>query len=197
MCKGIAATMTTAELKTPRLLLRAWRPEDAVSYAALNADPEVMGYLLGPIDRAKSDAQIQSFIEHFDREGYGRWAVEVPGVVPFIGMVGITVMPYATPFTPAVEVAWRLARAHWGRGFATEAAQAALGFGFEQAGLEEIVSITVAANLRSQAVMQRLGMTRDLAGDFDHPNVPAGHPLQRHVLYRMSRIAWHERALRE
>ncbi|SFL92682.1 GNAT family N-acetyltransferase [Variovorax sp. OV329] len=186
--------MAIAELKTTRLLLRDWRPEDEAPYAALNADPEVMRYLLGPIDREKSDAQIGSFREHFEREGFGRWAVEVPGVAPFIGTVGITRMPYSTPFTPAVEVSWRLARAHWRQGLACEAAQAALAFGFEQAGLAEIVSITVPANLRSQAVMQRLGMTRDVAGDFDHPNVPVGHALQRHVLYRMSKQAWRERS---
>lgn len=182
--------MTIPELSTARLLLRAWRPEDAEPYAELNCDPEVMRYLLGPLSREQSDAHIRSFGEHFEREGFGRWAVEVPGVAPFIGTVGITVMPYATPFTPAVEVAWRLARRHWGHGYASEAARAAMEFGFTTAGLREIVALTVPANLRSQAVMGRLGMKRDPADDFDHPLVPPGHPLQRHVLYRMGRDDW-------
>lgn len=182
--------MAIPELKTPRLLLRAWRSEDEAPYAELNADPEVMRFLLGPQAREQSDAQIKSFREHVEREGFGRWAVEVPGVAPFVGMVGLAVVPYSAHFTPAVEVAWRLARAHWGKGYASEAARAALDFGFEKAGLKEIVALTVPANLRSQAVMQRLGMTRDPVDDFDHPKVPAGHELQRHVLYRMTSANW-------
>ncbi|HEY2257185.1 MAG TPA: GNAT family N-acetyltransferase [Variovorax sp.] len=178
------------ELRTSRLLLRAWREEDAAPFAELNADPEVTRFLLGPLSRAQSDAQIAGYRQQFDQEGFGRWAVEIPGVSGFIGMVGLAVIPYPAHFTPAVEIAWRLARRFWGQGFASEAARAALAFGFEQAGLTGIVALTVAANAKSRAVMERLGMVRDPSDDFDHPLVPKGHPLERHVLYRLSREAW-------
>ena len=183
-------TRPIRELKTERLLLRAWRPEDRAPYAALNADAEVMQYLLGPMTREKSAEQIESFQQDFVANEFGRWAVEVPGVSPFIGMVGLSVVPYQAHFTPAVQIAWRLARGHWGRGYASEAASAALAFGFEVAGLREIVAMTVPVNLRSQAVMQKLGMTQNPADDFDHPSVPARHPLVRHVLYRMTDDDW-------
>lgn len=172
-------------LQAPRLLLRDWRPEDAAPFAALNADAEVTRHLLGPFSRAQSDAQIESFRAHFRQHGFGRWAIEVPGEADLAGMVGISVIPYAAHFTPAVEVAWRLARPFWGRGFASEAARAAIAFGFAQAGLAEIVAQTVPVNTRSRAVMERLGMRRDLADDFDHPLLPDGHALKRHVLYRI------------
>ncbi|MDM0112212.1 GNAT family N-acetyltransferase [Variovorax sp. J22R133] len=181
---------TFPELRTSRLLLRDWRPEDEAPFATLNADAEVTEFLLGPMSREQSDAQIRSFREHFAREGFGRWAVEVPGLADFIGTVGITVIPYQAHFTPCVEIAWRLARPYWGQGFASEAAHAALRFGFENVGLAEIVALTVPANKRSQAVMERIGMVRNPADDFDHPLVPDGHPLQRHVLYRMSQAEW-------
>ena len=120
----------------------------------------------------------------FAADGFGLWAVEVAGGPPFIGFVGLAVPRFEAHFTPAVEVGWRLAREHWGRGYATEAARAALDYGFGTVGLEEVVSLTVPANTRSIAVMERLGMTRDPADDFDHPRLPEGHRLRRHVLYR-------------
>jgi len=182
--------MRLMELRTSRLLLRPWRPEDELPFAALNADQRVTEYLLGPFTREQSDAQIKNFQSQFDRQGFGRWAVELPGEASCIGMVGLSEIPYEQHFTPAVEIAWRIAHPFWGRGLATEAANAALAFGFESARLDEIVALTVPGNLRSRAVMERLGMTRDSAGDFEHPLVPVGHALRHHVLYRLSSSDW-------
>jgi RimJ/RimL family protein N-acetyltransferase len=178
------------ELQTSRLRLRAWRDEDLPLFAELNADREVMEHLLGPLTRSQSDALVGRITEHFLREGFGFWAVEAPGVSGFIGMVGIGIPSYTAPFTPCVEVGWRLGRQYWGQGFATEAARAALEFGFETVDLPEIVALTVPSNARSRAVMAKLGMVRAASDDFDHPLVPAGHPLKRHVLYRLSKQAW-------
>ena len=174
-------------LRTERLMLRGWRDGDLKPFAALNADPTVMRFMPGCLTRAESDALAGRVREHFDRHGFGWWAVEVPGVAPFIGFVGISVPRFEARFMPCVEVGWRLARAHWGRGYATEAARAAIAFGFDEAGLDEIVSFTAVINRRSQAVMRRLGMTRNPAEDFDHPALPNDHPLCRHVLYRIKR----------
>jgi RimJ/RimL family protein N-acetyltransferase len=180
--------MTTSppSIRTPRLLLRPWRDEDLPAFAALNADPKVMEFFPKPLDRAESDALAARIRDHFARRGFGLWAVEVPGIADFIGFVGLAVPGFEAHFTPCVEVGWRLAREHWGRGCATEAARAALEFGFLRLGLDEIVSYTVPANRRSRGVMERLGMTRAPADDFDHPLLPEGHPLRRHVLYRAS-----------
>jgi ribosomal-protein-alanine N-acetyltransferase len=174
-------------LETPRLLLRQWRASDREPFAALNADPVVMEHFVAPIGQAESDAFVDRQIANLAGRGYGLWAVEVRDGAPFIGFVGLESPAYEAPFTPAVEVGWRLARAAWGNGFATEAARAALDFGFDRLRLGEIVSFTAPANVRSIAVMERLGMTRDPADDFDHPRVPPGHPLRRHVLYRLDR----------
>jgi RimJ/RimL family protein N-acetyltransferase len=182
--------MTTPAIRTPRLLLRAWRDDDLDAFAAMSADPEVMRHLWPIEDRAASDAMAAAIRGHFDRHGFGFWAVEAPGVAPFVGFAGLAVVAYDAPFTPAVEIGWRLARPHWGKGFATEAAAAALDQGFGPLGLAEIVAFTVPANRRSERVMQRLGMRRDEAGDFDHPRVAAGHPLSRHILYRLKREDW-------
>jgi RimJ/RimL family protein N-acetyltransferase len=174
-------------LRTQRLLLRRWRPDDRDPFAALNADPRVMEFFPAVLDREQSDAQADAIERHFQRHGYGLWALEVPGVTPFAGFVGLNHVPYDTPFTPAVEVGWRLAAELWGHGYATEAASAALAHGFTEAALTEIVSFTTPVNLRSLRVMERIGMTRDRSGDFDHPRLPAGHALRRHVLYRIGR----------
>ncbi|HWA46116.1 MAG TPA: GNAT family N-acetyltransferase [Hypericibacter adhaerens] len=172
-------------LKTPRLLLRPWRADDLPAFAAINADPAVMEHFPSPLDRSASDALADRIQAHFDRHGFGLWAVERPGQDDFIGFVGLAMPRFTAHFTPCFEVGWRLARAHWGRGYATEGARAALDFGFGPAGLEEIVSFTVPANRRSIAVMERLGMKRDPADDFDHPAIPDGHPLRYHWLYRL------------
>jgi RimJ/RimL family protein N-acetyltransferase len=137
--------------------------------------------------RAQSEEDVAIFEARFDELGYGLWAVEVPGVAPCIGFIGLNPATFAAPFTPAVEVGWRLARAYWGNGYATEGARAALNFGFDAVGLDEIVSFTTPANTRSWHVMEKIGMTRDPADDFDHPRIAVGHPLRRHVLYRISR----------
>src|SRR4051812_35360969 len=151
----------------------------------MNADPRVMEFFVARHDRAASDAMIDRIEAHFDAHGFGLWAVEVPGVAPFIGFTGLAVARFEAPFTPCVEIGWRLAAAHWGQGYAAEAARLALAYGFESAGLAEILSFTAVDNGRSRTVMERLGMQRDPVEDFDHPLVPEGHPLRRHVLYRL------------
>lgn len=177
------------ELGTDRLRLRQWREADLAPFAALNADPEVMRYFPASLARAHSDAFAGHVSAAIEETGWGLWAVEVRDGPPFVGFVGLNPATFESHFTPAVEVGWRLAREHWGHGYATEAAGAALSFGFEQLRLDEIVSFTAASNQRSVAVMRRLGMTRDAAGDFDHPRVADG-PLRRHVLYRISQDQW-------
>lgn len=179
--------MTRPTLATARLILRSWREADLAPFAAMNADPRVMEFMGGLLDRAGSDALVARALAHFDTQGFGLWAVEVAGGAPFIGFVGLMRPGFAAAFTPCVEVGWRLAADHWGKGYATEGARAALAFGFGQAGLAEIVSFTSVVNARSRAVMERLGMVRDPADDFDHPNLPAGHVLRPHVLYRLKR----------
>jgi RimJ/RimL family protein N-acetyltransferase len=177
-------------LCTARLVLRDWRDEDLLPFAALNASARVMEHYPAPLARAESDALAARIRAQLRERGFGLWAVEAPGVAPFVGYVGLSVPGFHAAFTPCVEIGWRLAEAHWGKGYATEAARAALGFGFEQIGLPEIVSFTVPANLRSRRVMERLGMEHAPGDDFDHPALPRGHPLRRHVLYRLSLARW-------
>jgi RimJ/RimL family protein N-acetyltransferase len=152
----------------------------------MNADPEVMECLPRTLSTAQSDALIERIEAGFQANAYGLWAVELPGEAPFIGFVGLARVEFDVFFAPAVEVGWRLARPFWGRGLASEAARAALAFGFEQCGLAEVVSFTVEGNARSRAVMERLGMRRDPREDFDHPLLAEGDPLRRHVLYRLT-----------
>jgi RimJ/RimL family protein N-acetyltransferase len=173
------------ELRTGRLLLRRWRAEDRDAFAALNADPVVMEHFPAVSSRADSDAAADRIAAHFEKHGFGLWAVEVVGVTPFAGFVGLCVPRFEAHFTPCVEIGWRLAAAHWNRGYATEGARAALALGFEHLALDEIVSYTVPGNVRSRRVMEKIGMTHEPGGDFDHPLLPAGHPLSRHVLYRI------------
>ena len=175
------------ELQTERLLLRRWRAEDRKPFAALNADSRVMEHFPGTQTPEESDAAISRIQAHFDQRGYGLWAVEVVGGAPFVGFVGLCVPRFEAAFTPCVEIGWRLAVEHWGRGYATEGARAALAFGFEQLGLAEIFSFTVPANVRSRRVMEKIGMTHDERDDFEHPQLPEGHRLRRHVLYRIKR----------
>lgn len=137
------------------------------------------------LSRAQSDDLIEAIEAGFEVNGFGLWALELREGGGFIGFAGLAVPGFEAHFTPAVEVGWRLAREAWGKGYATEAGRAALAFGFEEAGLDQVVSFTTVANHRSRAVMERLGMGRDPAGDFDHPSLPAGHPQRPHVLYRL------------
>jgi len=172
-------------LGSARIRLRRWRDADRDAFAAMNADPRVMEFFASPLSRPESDAMADRIEMHFGEHGFGLWAIEVPGVAPFIGFAGLSVPQFSAPFTPCVEVGWRLASAHWGHGYATEAARLALGYGFGTLALSDVVSFTSATNLRSRAVMERLGMRRDPAEDFDYPSFPEGHPLRRHVLYRL------------
>jgi RimJ/RimL family protein N-acetyltransferase len=174
-------------LTTERLVMRAWRKEDRVPFAALNADPVVMEFMAQPLTRAESDAFADRIAAHFREHGFGLWALEVPGVAPFVGFTGLAVPRFEAEFTPCVEVGWRIAHEHWGRGYAPEAAREALRHGFEVARLDEIVSFTTVHNERSMRVMEKIGMSRDPAEDFDHPSLPEGHPQRRHVLYRIGR----------
>mgnify|MGYP001170176361 CR=1 FL=1 len=169
---------------TERLLLRPWRETDKAPFAALNNDPRVYATLAGPMTRADSDAFADRIMAHINEHGWGLWAVEVPGAADFIGFVGLSRPRFEAHFTPCVEIGWRLAFDHWGKGYATEAAHAVLDFGFEALKLPEIVSFTTVSNTRSRAVMERLSFTHDARDDFDHPMLAADHPLQRHVLYR-------------
>jgi ribosomal-protein-alanine N-acetyltransferase len=179
--------MTGDELRSRRLLLRRWRPADREPFAALNADPVVMAFMPALLSRAESDALAERIEAHFETHGFGLWALEVVGGAPFIGFAGLNAVDFQAPFAPAIEIGWRLDAAFWGRGYATEAAAAAAAYAFGCCGLSELVAFTVPANRRSIAVMKRLGMTHDAADDFDHPGLPEGHALRRHVLYRLCR----------
>jgi ribosomal-protein-alanine N-acetyltransferase len=177
-------------LETRRLRLRPFRDDDLEGLAALCADPEVMRYFPETLDRAAAAALGVRIRAHFDRHGFGPWSVEIKGETAYAGFIGLMVPAFDAHFTPCVEVGWRLAQLYWNRGYATEGAQAALKHGFGKLRCGEIVSMTVPGNRRSRAVMERLGMRRDPADDFDHPNMPEGHLLRRHVLYRLTRQDW-------
>ena len=182
-------------------MLRDWRDEDLAPFAALNADPQVMEHLPSVLSRVESDALAARIRAELAERGFGLWAVEAPGVASFVGFTGLAVPRFDAQFTgkrsaqrghgpsgvseECVEIGWRIAREHWGRGYATEAALAVLRFGFERLGLAEIVAFTAVGNARSRRVMEKLGMTHEPADDFDHPALAPGHPLRRHVLYRI------------
>jgi RimJ/RimL family protein N-acetyltransferase len=178
-------------VETERLVMRRWQPGDREPFAALNADPEVMEYFAAPLTRAESDRLIDRIEAGFDADGFGFWALELRGEGTFIGFTGLAVVRFEAPFGQAVEIGWRLARPAWGHGYATEAAHRALDVAFEIVGVDEVVAFTSEGNSRSRAVMERLGMTRDAADDFEHPAL-VGHPLAPHVLYRMSKQRWSE-----
>ena len=165
-----------------KVSLRQWTDWDLVPFAAMNADPEVMHYFPSPLTREQSDALAQRQRELIERRGWGLWAVDVDG--EFAGFTGLAVPAFEAPFTPCVEIGWRLARAHWGRGIAHEAAKQALHHAFAELHLPEVLSFTARVNDRSRRLMERLGLVRDLAGDFLHPRIPEGHELSHHVLYR-------------
>ncbi len=174
-------------IETERLLIRTWRPGDRAPYAALNADPAVMRHFPKPLSREESDAMVTRLEAHQEARGFTFWAVEEKDSGDFVGSIGLLVPGFRAPFTPCVEIGWRLAARHWGKGYASEGAAACLAHGFGPLGLDEIVSFTVPANEPSWKVMRRIGMRRDEDGDFDHPGLPEGHPLRRHLLYRKRR----------
>jgi RimJ/RimL family protein N-acetyltransferase len=180
-------------ITTQRLTLRRWREDDLEPFAALNADPLVMEYFPKTLSHDESEILAGRIARHFEQYGFGWWSTEITANAVFIGLVGLSVPRFEAHFTPCVEIGWRLARGYWGQGYASEAARAALAYGFEKLQLEQIVSLTVPANRRSRAVMERIGMVRDRQGDFEHPHIDEGHPLRRHVLYRMTRQDWIDR----
>jgi RimJ/RimL family protein N-acetyltransferase len=171
------------EIGTERLILRGWRESDLGPWAAMNADPEVRRYLGPLLTPGQAEAWVLNFQDDLDRRGFGFWAVEVRTSGEFVGFTGLGILDDEMPVAGSVEVAWRLARNAWGHGYATEAALAVMEYGFGPLGLAEIVAVARAGNMRSRAVMERIGMTRDPAGDFDDPDVSEG-PLRRHVVYR-------------
>jgi RimJ/RimL family protein N-acetyltransferase len=185
-----AAGLPGPQLRTERLLVRRWTDADREPFARLNADPEVARYLSGPMRRADSDALVDRIEAGFETNRFGLWAVEVTATREFVGFTGLSRPRFQAHFMPAVEVGWRLARPAWGHGYATEAARAALEYGFGPAALDEIVSFTTRTNARSRAVMDRLGMVHDETDDFDHPTLAESDPLRPHVLYRLQRDRW-------
>lgn len=174
-------------LETDRLILRHWRPSDRAPFARMNADPRVMEFLVGPLSRHESDQMVDRIQGHFRQHGFGACAAELQAGRQFIGFIGLAVPRFQAAFTPCVEIAWRLSVDHWGQGLASEGARAIARYAFEGLGLDELVAMTVPGNLRSRRVMEKLGMTWNPADDFDHPDLPEGHPLRRHVLYRLGR----------
>lgn len=175
----------SVELKTSRLLLRSWRDSDREPFARINADPRVMEYFPACLSRADSDALIDRIEARINDHGWSLFAAELREAGEFIGFMGLSVPAFEAHFTPSVEIGWRLAAEHWGKGLATEGARAVLHFGFTQLRLPEVVSFTTVANVRSRRVMEKLGMTHNPAEDFDHPDLAEGHSLKRHVLYRL------------
>ena len=174
-------------LHTARLTLRPWLPADREPFARINRDPAVMEFISAPLTTEESDILVDRIEAHFRQHGFGPWAAELRDPPQFIGYIGLAVPHFQAPFTPAVEILWRLASEVWRQGLATEGARAVVRYAFEELGLSALVSFTVSANLASRRVMEKLAMTRDPADDFNHPQLPDGHPLQRHVLYRLRR----------
>jgi RimJ/RimL family protein N-acetyltransferase len=172
-------------METERLLLRRWKEEDRDPFYQMNADPRVMEFMPECMTQAESDQLLERINEHFRKRGFGLFAAELREKGSFIGYVGLAVPSFEAHFTPCVEIGWRLSADHGGRGLATEGARAVAKYAFGELALDELVSFTVPANIRSRRVMEKIGMTHNAADDFDHPDLPAGHPLRRHVLYRM------------
>ena len=175
------------DLATARVWLRRWRDADREAFAQMNADPEVMRHFPALLTHAESDALIEKFEAHFEQHGYGIWALEIPGVSSLAGFVGLKHVDFDASFAPAVEIGWRMRRDLWGQGYATEAAETVLAHAFDHFFLDEIISFTTRDNLRSRAVMERIGMVRDEVSDFEHPILPPHHRQRPHVLYRARR----------
>ncbi|MFZ4965105.1 MULTISPECIES: GNAT family N-acetyltransferase [Pseudomonas] len=180
------------ELESARLLLRQWRDDDLPEFARMCADPQVMRYFPVALSRLESAALIGRIRGHFAEHGFGLWALERKDNGAFIGLTGLAHVNFDAAFTPAVEMGWRLAREHWGLGYASEAAWTSLRCGFDRLALEEVVAFTTETNTPSQKVMQAIGMHHDPLGDFEHPRLADDHPLRKHVLYRISRDQWLE-----
>lgn len=180
-------------VRTKRLILRPWEESDLEPFAQLNADPRVREYFPGILSREESDASVKLASNHIEKCGWGFWAASLIQTGEFIGFIGLEDVNFSAPFnefTPAVEIGWRLAFNHWGKGYATEGARGALQYGFDYLKLDEIVSFTTLKNMRSRHVMEKIGMTHNPKDDFDHPKLSEGHPLRRHVLYRITQLKW-------
>lgn len=187
--RGGQLILPVHHVNTPRLRLVCWRPDHVAPFAALNADPEVMRHFPSTQTVEQTQASIDLWMGQFARQGWSNWAVELKATGEFIGFIGLSVPRRVLPFSPCVEIGWRLARRFWGQGLASEGARACLRVGFEQLRLPEVVSFTALGNTRSRAVMVRIGM-RDTGQDFEHPGLPEGHPLRMHCLYRITRDEW-------
>lgn len=177
------------EHESPRLRLIAWRERHIAPFIAMNSDPEVMRYFPSLISEEQSRASVDYWLSQFSERGWSNWAVELKDSGEFIGFVGLWIPKQKLPFSPCVEIGWRLARRFWGQGYATEGAKASLRVGFDELGLAEIVSYTALSNRPSRAVMERIGM-RDTGEEFEHPAVPVGNALRKHCLYKITREAW-------
>lgn len=180
-----------AELHTERLILRQWRAEDHEPFIRLNQDPAVMEHFPALLSPKETEAAVDRIEAHFAARGFGLWAAEFRESGEFIGYVGLAVPRFEAHFTPCVEIGWRLRQEHWGRGLATEGARAAVRCAFEDLALQEIVSFTTPMNVRSRRVMEKLGMAHHPRDEFDHPLLPVGHPMRRHVLYRLKNSRSH------
>lgn len=191
----IGAMAELIEFETERLRLRQWRESDREPFATINADPQVMEFFPKPLGRLESDEMAQKICSLIEQRGWGFWAVEVKGGEPFIGFVGLHVPAAALPFSPCVEIGWRLSVAHWGRGYASEAAHGVLQVAFLRLGLPEVVAFTAVGNQRSRRVMKYLGMR--YSGEFEHPGVPEGSALRPHVLYRLKAARFRKAASRQ
>jgi RimJ/RimL family protein N-acetyltransferase len=174
-------------IETERLILRQWRDDDLDAFAQMSMDPRVMAFFPSVQDRQTCQDTVAWIAASFAEVGFAYWSVEIKGASSFVGLIGLSIPSFQATFTPCVEVGWRLAHDYWGHGYATEGALASLKFGFETKGLNEIVAFCVHNNMASRAVMERIGMTRDVAGDFDHPSLDPASPLCPHVLYRIAR----------
>ena len=185
------------ELRTPRVLLRQWKDSDLDAWAAMNADPAVRRHFPAVLSRAEALGEADRIRSAIAQRGWGMWALEIPGVHPFAGFVGLSLPGYEAPWMPAVEIGWRLAPVAWHQGYATEGAIAALDFAFKHLELPQVVALSVPNNSPSHSVMERIGMVRDTAADFDHPRVPADSPLKRHILHRISPEQWRKHCAKD
>ena len=173
------------ELETPRLLLRQWKSSDVDGFAKLNADPIVMENFPAPLSYEETAASVERIKAFWKEKGFGLYAAELKNSSSFIGFIGLSSPRWESHFTPCVEIGWRLAKEFWGNGYAPEGALEVLRFAFDDLKLEEVVSMTSTTNVNSMRVMEKIGMHRSVADDFDHPTIAEGSPLRRHVLYRL------------
>lgn len=181
-----ALIILAAVIETSRLLLRRWKESDREPFARMNADPRVMEFFPGCLSPDETDAMLARIAAHFECYGFGVFAAELRATGEFAGYIGLAVPAFDAHFTPCVEIGWRLDPSFWGQGLAPEGARAVLSYAFDTLQLSELVSFTVPANTRSRRVMEKIGMTHNPADDFEHPRLPEGHPLRRHVLYRIA-----------